>query len=186
MQQRPILVFLVLLLSAGCAEQQTIVPVKTATPVAPVVGSNGLDGNEEQAVLSYHNQVRASVGVAPLNWSAQLAQHAANWATKLAAQGCAMGHSEDSNYGENIFMRSSTQDPNHDAVVEAAKAWDSEKINYSGEALNKANWSQSGHYTQMVWRDTSELGCAKVACANDLIVVCNYNPAGNFMGKKPY
>jgi pathogenesis-related protein 1 len=183
MQQRPILVFLVLLLSAGCAEQPTVrVPVKTTTPVAPVVGSNGLDGNEEQAVLSYHNQVRASVGVAPLNWSEKLSQHAANWTTKLAAQGCAIGHSQDSNYGENIFISSS----NHDAVVEAAKAWESEKINYSGEPLNKSLWSQVGHYTQMVWRDTSELGCAKVACANDLIVVCNYNPAGNFMGKKPY
>jgi pathogenesis-related protein 1 len=185
MQHHHVLLFLVLLLSAGCAEQKTIrVPVKTATPVAPSVDYNGLDGNEEQAVLSYHNQARATVGVAPLNWSEQLAQHAANWAAKLAAQGCAMQHSQDSNYGENIFIESSTQD--HTVVVEAAKAWESEKINYSGEQLNKSVWSQAGHYTQMVWRKTTELGCAKVACANGLVVVCNYNPAGNFLGKKPY
>jgi pathogenesis-related protein 1 len=185
MQQRHVLLFLVLLLSAGCAEQQTVrVPVKTVPPVAPVVGSNGLDGNEEQAVLSYHNQVRAAVGVAPLNWSGQLAQHATTWATKLAAQGCAIQHSQDSNYGENIFIESSTQD--HTVVVEAAKAWESEKINYSGEPLNKSVRSQAGQYTQMVWRKTTELGCAKATCADGLVVVCNYNPAGNFLGKKPY
>ncbi|MFI3217899.1 MAG: CAP domain-containing protein, partial [Methylococcales bacterium] len=73
-----------------------------------------------------------------------------------------------------------------EAVIEAAKAWESEKINYSGEALNKANWSQAGHYTQMVWRDTLQLGCAKVACNSGVVVVCNYDPAGNFIGKKPY
>jgi pathogenesis-related protein 1 len=185
MRYRIILLLMCLLLSAGCVEQQNVrAPIKAPKPVTPVVGSNGLDGDEEQAVLSYHNQMRAGVGVAPLLWSKELAQHATNWATQLAAQGCAIPVSKNSNDGENIFISVSPQ--THEAVVEAAKAWESEKINYSGERLNKSLRSQVGHYTQMVWRDTVQLGCAKAACKDGLVVVCDYNPVGNFLGKKPY
>jgi pathogenesis-related protein 1 len=186
MQYRHILLCLALLLGVGCAEQQQSVKVfsKKPAPVIKPIGINGLDGDEEQAVLSYHNQVRASVNIPPLTWSAELAQYAANQAAKLATQGCALKHSKNARYGENLF--SGAVSLNHEAVVEAAKAWESEKINYSGDKLNKANRSQVGHYTQMVWRDTKQLGCAKIACADQIIVVCNYAPAGNRLGKKPY
>lgn len=181
----PILLVSIFLLSAGCANQQNAPkPTAVTAPKVVSIGTNGLDGDEEQAILSYHNEVRASVNVPPLHWSRQLAQHSADWIAKLATQGCELRHSRDSNYGENLFMGSSDQ--NHEAVIEAAKAWESEKINYSGEALSKANWSQAGHYTQMVWRTSTELGCAKMACGGNVIIACNYAPAGNFMGKKPY
>ena len=184
MQHRHVLLSFVLLLSVSCAEQQNVkVSHKPAPVVDSVVGSNGLDGNEEQAILSYHNQVRASVKVPPLSWSKELVKHATDWSAKLAAQGCAMQHSKDSRYGENIFLGSANL--NHEAVVEAAKEWESEKINYAGESLNKANWSQSGHYTQMVWRDTTQMGCAKAVCGDQIISVCNYNPPGNILGDKP-
>jgi pathogenesis-related protein 1 len=174
-----------LLLIVGCAEQQNVkVSQKPAPVVVPVVGSNGLDGNEEQAILSYHNQIRASVKIPPLIWSKELVQHATKWSARLAAQGCAMQHSKDSRYGENIFLGSANL--NHEAVVEAAKAWESEKINYSGERLSKSLWSQVGDYTQMVWRDTTQMGCAKAVCGDQIIIVCNYNPPGNILGKKPY
>lgn len=184
MQSSHVLLGLILLLSTACAEQEKPVLRKPQTAPVAIVGSNGLDGNEEQAVLSYHNEVRASVNVPPLAWSKELAQHATNWSANLAAHGCAMEHSQDSNYGENLYMGASSE--GHDAVVLAAKAWESEKINYSGEPLKKAYLSQAGHYTQMVWRTTTQLGCAKVSCGDNLIVVCNYAPAGNIMGKKPY
>ena len=189
MQQRNIpLLFLTVLLSVSCAQQSENTRVVSKTPAVVVmpVGINGLDGDEEQSVLSYHNQVRASVKVPPLSWSNELAQYAAKRAATLASQGCTLQHSKDLSYGENLFMHSSSQDDKHQAVIDAASSWESEKVNYSGETLHKANWSQAGHYTQMVWRNTSQLGCAKVACSDQLIVVCNYNPAGNKLGKKPY
>jgi len=184
MQYRSILLCITLLLGVGCAEQQSIRTVSKPVPTIKPAGINGLDGDEEQAVLSYHNQVRSNVNVPPLTWSVELAQYAANKAAKLAAQGCILQHDKNSRYGENLFIGS--KDLNHGAVTEAAKAWESERINYSGEKLNKANRSQAGHYTQMVWRNSRQLGCAKVTCGNQLIVVCNYTPAGNRLGKKPY
>jgi pathogenesis-related protein 1 len=186
MQHRHVLLLVCLLLIVSCTEQQNVrVPSHQPVPAATRnVGSNGLDGDEEQAILSYHNQVRASVGVPPLVWSKEVAQHATDWSARLATQGCTIQHSQDNGYGENIFMGTANQ--GHDAVIEAAKTWESEKVNFSGEALNKSVWSQAGHYTQMVWRDTSDLGCAKASCGDNLIVVCNYKPAGNILGEKPY
>lgn len=174
------LLALSVLLSAGCANQQRT-PV-SANP--PTLSGNGLDGDEEQAILSYHNEVRASVNVAPLSWSPELSKQAATWAATLASRGCKLQHSQDSKYGENLFMTSSNRD--HDAVIDAAKSWESEKENYTGQRLTKANVSAVGHYTQMVWSITSTLGCAKIACDNKLIVVCNYSPSGNQLGAKPY
>ena len=145
-------------------------------------GSAAVNGNEWQAILDYHNKVRADVNVKALSWSNQVAQHAQSWAKNLAANGCKMEHSNDSDYGENLFMGTL----GHYNVTDAAKSWEDEKRYYSGAALNSSNWNKTGHYTQMVWHNTTQLGCAKVACSNSLIVVCNYSPAGNYMGQKPY
>lgn len=51
-----------------------------------------------------------------------------------------------------------------------------------------------GHYTQMLWADTSEIGCAASfyttnsnnATWNHLIFVCNYGPGGNYLGVPVY
>jgi pathogenesis-related protein 1 len=75
---------------------------------------------------------------------------------------------------------------NHEAVIDAAESWGSEKDSYAGQALTKANVSAVGHYTQMVWSITSAVGCAKVECNNQLIVICHYSPIGNQLGAKPY
>jgi len=176
MRYRHFLLCLTLLVSAGCANQPAL---QIATP-----DSNGLDGDEEQAILSYHNEARAGVNVQPLHWSAELAQQAATRGATLAAKGCKLQHNKDSKYGENLFMTSSHQ--NHDAVIDAVESWGSEKKNYTGQALTKANVSAIGHYTQMVWSVSSELGCAKVSCNNQFIVICHYSPVGNQLGAKPY
>ncbi|KAM0899056.1 hypothetical protein ACQ4PT_021543 [Festuca glaucescens] len=45
-----------------------------------------------------------------------------------------------------------------------------------------------GHYTQIVWRGTTKVGCAMASCAGGkgTIAVCKYNPPGNYVGMKPY
>lgn len=169
------------LLSAGCATQQPS-KVSANPPIVSIPGINGLDGDEEQTILSYHNEARASVNVPPLNWSRTLSKHAATWAATLANKGCSLRYSQDSIYGENLFIGSSDQ-----AVIDAVESWENEKSDYSGQPLNKSVWSVAGHYTQMVWRNSTELGCAKVvACDDKLIVICNYAPSGNHIGEKPY
>lgn len=42
---------------------------------------------------------------------------------------------------------------------------------------------KTGHFTQVVWRDSTELGVGMARNRNgEVYVVCNYNPAGNFLG----
>lgn len=175
-----VLLGLTFLLNTGCADQQTVRISKNI----PIPSGNGLDGDEEQAILSYHNELRASVKAPLLEWSIDLSKNAATWAATLATQGCKLQHSKNSPYGENLFMGSS--DDKDEAVMDAVESWGSEQQDYSGEPLNKGVWSVAGNYTQMVWRNTTHLGCAKVACDDKLIVVCHYSPVGNVMGEKPY
>jgi hypothetical protein len=43
-----------------------------------------------------------------------------------------------------------------------------------------------GHYTQMVWRETREVGIGMAQSKHGLYVVARYSPAGNIVGEKPY
>jgi hypothetical protein len=52
--------------------------------------------------------------------------------------------------------------------------------------LTASNWHPASHYTQMIWRDTTALGCGEAICDKTLIVACNYDPPGNYIGRRPY
>lgn len=148
---------------------------------------SGLTGDEIDKLVREHNRLRADVGVEPVTWSADLAAYAQSWANNLAQQGCELDHRPASGqwkqiYGENLFMGTASGYRVEDAV----KSWEEEKANYRGGPLNNSNWQDAGHYTQVVWRATTQIGCAKVNCRDNLIVVCNYNPRGNTLGQKAY
>ncbi|KAF4378489.1 hypothetical protein G4B88_027549 [Cannabis sativa] len=56
----------------------------------------------------------------------------------------------------------------------------------SNTCLSENPWACL-HYTQVVWRDSTRLGCAKVHCnVEGIIVICNYDPPGNYIGQRPY
>jgi pathogenesis-related protein 1 len=162
------------------SNSQTTIPDNTS------IGSN-LTLQEVQQLLQLHNEARADVGVAPLHWSEKLAIYAQAWADHLASTNCRMEHRPHSGkwkqeHGENLFMGTA----GYYSVSDAVKAWESEKIYYGGGTLNPSNWYDSGHYTQVVWTNTKQVGCAKVECNGEMIVVCNYDPPGNVLGQKPY
>jgi len=144
--------------------------------------TDSLSENEVAQILGYHNTVRSDVNVGPLRWSDSLAKFADSWANTLAKTKCTLEHRSDSPYGENLYIGTAT----HYGVVDAGKAWENEKQHYGGSKLTESNWYDSGHYTQMVWRNTREVGCAKSICSGNMIVVCNYNPPGNYLGEMPY
>lgn len=144
--------------------------------------------SEKQEALDYHNKVRAEVKKAPLEWSPELAAFAQEWANYLAEKGCIMQHRPrdgskwTQKYGENIFWASGRTY----TLTDASKAWYSEKKFWKGGALSPKNWSKSGHYTQMIWGNSTKVGLGKAVCKNGaIIIVANYDPAGNMMGEKP-
>ena len=151
-----------------------------------IIGSN-LSFEDARQLIDLHNKVRADVDVGPVTWSKKLAIYAQQWANHLAATSCKLEHRPHSGkwkqeHGENLFMGTI----GYYRVADAVKSWESEKKYYRGQTLNSSNWYDSGHYTQIVWQDTNQIGCAKAECNGNIIVVCNYDPPGNVFGQKPY
>jgi len=148
----------------------------------PANSGSKFSADDAKTLLTLHNQARAEVGTPPLSWSSDAAAYVQNWVDQLAATSCNLQHRQPNQYGENLFMGSGGY-----GVADASKAWESEKNAYNGASLNMSNFSGVGHYTQMVWRSTAQVGCGKAMCSNGMIMIgCNYNPPGNMMGQKPY
>lgn len=175
--------------SKNLAGPQTVPSRHQGTVAAVNDGNSGPDltSVEIQQLLREHNRVRAEVGVGALVWSKGIAAYARQWAEHLAVSGCRMEHRPAQGawrgtYGENLFMGTA----GHYGVVDAVRGWESEKQFFQGGPLTLATWQPAGHYTQLVWRDTRELGCGKAQCQGRIIIVCNYDPPGNVISERPY
>lgn len=139
-----------------------------------------LSAADAEAIVREHNVSRSEVGVPQLKWSNSLAKESQAWAEALVGMNCAFEHSDTEN-GENIYYRYG-----EGPVTEAVKSWADEKSLYKGGKYTM-NSSAYGHYTQIVWRDTQEVGCGMASCPNGRqIWVCQYYPAGNWVGEFPY
>ena len=174
------------LVIAGCApqsEKPVAVPAPSERQPAIKPGSGSrMAAQDVKAITAYHNKARADVGLGPVKWSAGLAAYAQQWADHLAATTCKMAHRTEHKYGENLFQGTA----GYYTAVDAAKGWETEKKEYRGGVLTESNWHPAGHYTQMVWRESTALGCGEAVCDKTLIVACNYDPPGNTIGRKPY
>ena len=96
---------------------------------------------------------------------------------------CQLDHTVDNKYGENLFGGSGTT---YTALF-ASQDWYSEKQKYTYGILTDANWYATGHYTQMVWKNTAQVGIGQANCAGGgSVIAAEYYPPGNYMGEKPY
>ncbi|GIX76097.1 golgi-associated plant pathogenesis-related protein 1 [Caerostris extrusa] len=107
--------------------------------------------------------------------------YAREWANHLAAVD-SFKHRTERKYGENIFMKWSS-DPNHVVSGDAAvESWYSEiKDHTFGQEPRSL---KSGHFTQVIWKDSKRMGVAWAKSkTGKILVVANYEPAGNFVGR---
>ena len=130
-------------------------------------------------MLQAHNAVRSRLRLPPLAWSDQLAVAARQWAKTLLTHNEFL-HRPRSAYGENLFE----VDGAYASPAQVVSQWASEARNYD-YASNRCN-GVCGHYTQIVWRDTTEVGCGLARSARREVWVCEYNPPGNWAGRRPY
>ena len=72
--------------------------------------------------------------------------------------------------------------------TDAVGLWVNEKSNYDSNSNTCAAGNVCGHYTQVVWENSLRLGCGKVRCDNNrgTLIICNYDPPGNYVGQRPY
>jgi len=142
----------------------------------------------QQIYVSLHNQVRNSVNanLPPMTWSPTLASF-----SSLQVSSCVFGDGNGP-YGVNTFA-TALQPPTEEEVT---GGWGSEAAFYNYADNSCEAGKDCLHYTQMVWRDTVEVGCAMTRCETNspwgnrypvwYFVVCNYNPPGNVVGVRPY
>ncbi|GLT29037.1 hypothetical protein SLA2020_048520 [Shorea laevis] len=140
---------------------------------------------ESLQFLFTHNMVRAAKWELPLLWDFQLEKYARWWAGQRKAD-CKPQHSfpeDDFKLGENIYWGSGSDWKPGDAV----SAWADEEKYYDYVTNSCQEGQMCGHYTQIVWKDTRRIGCARVVCdGGDVFMTCNYDPRGNYIGERPY
>ncbi|XP_007051550.2 PREDICTED: pathogenesis-related protein 1C [Theobroma cacao] len=136
---------------------------------------------EQQQFLNAHNKVRAHVGLTPFVWDDTLASFALSWANRRIPD-CRMIHSFGP-YGENIFWGGR----DHWTAEDAVRLWVKEHRFYDRRTNACLPERLCGHYTQIVWRNSTKLGCARVKCSTGgVFIMCNYDPPGNIMDRNPF
>lgn len=194
------LILLVVFISlASC--NSSLVKENNAAPTksykAATNKTNAVNLNTSE-MLAQHNKYRQTLGIPPLRWSGTLTQYAREWAIQLQSKGCDLLHRPTSGqykqlHGENLFYAGPVKWSNGAVELQnmtpklVVDSWASEKADYSYASNRCRTGKVCGHYTQVVWKKSSEVGCASAVCANkSQVMVCNYNPPGNFNGQPPY
>ncbi|KIY71291.1 PR-1-like protein [Cylindrobasidium torrendii FP15055 ss-10] len=131
------------------------------------------------AVVRQHNEARAKYGAGKLTWSDALYADTQKWANQ-----CKFQHS-GGNYGENLAAGTGNF-----GFKNGLDSWMSEasKYDYNHPGFS----SETGHFTQVVWKNTKQVACAVGDCKAGTIfdqaskyVVCRYSPPGNYQGQFP-
>ncbi|MCP3102718.1 CAP domain-containing protein [Myxococcus sp. K15C18031901] len=145
-------------------------------------------------MVDAHNEARARAQPAPkpalpvMGWSADAARKAASWAKE-----CQFEHNPNrGDFGENLAAAT----PDMWSTAQVVKSWADESADYDFARNTCKKGKVCGHYTQVVWRNTTAVGCAAVTCKKNSpfgdefpvwqFWVCNYTPPGNFVGQRPY
>ncbi|KHO01199.1 Allergen V5/Tpx-1-related protein [Metarhizium album ARSEF 1941] len=123
------------------------------------------------AILESTNLYRQQHNAPDLTWNETLASFATG---HLERSDCEFKHSGGP-YGENLALGF----PNVTASVEA---WGNERDKFDWE--NFRFQFETGHFTQLVWKTTTSVGCDRRVCAKSgWYLACEYWPRGNVQGQ---
>ncbi|EPS39895.1 hypothetical protein H072_6286 [Dactylellina haptotyla CBS 200.50] len=136
-------------------------------------GSFLSESEYKDKLLAVHNKVREAHGVPALKWSSDLVSYG-----QRNTPTCQFGHTPSlgrDRVGENILMGGGAIDQM------AMQMWYTNELkqyNFGRQGFSMA----TGHMTQMVWKSTTEVGCAVKKCGSSSYVKCNYRTPGNMQG----
>ncbi|TVU28857.1 hypothetical protein EJB05_20393, partial [Eragrostis curvula] len=152
----------------------------SCSPGSLAVSRRLLQTTPAQDFAVEHAHIRACHFQRPLKYTQELADKAEQWASQFKGN-CAAASPAP---GVNVFVGNpgATWLPS-DAVA----AWAAEKDNYNYDSNSCAEGKECGHYKQVVWQGTKEVGCAVLDCDNGAtLMTCHYEPQGDIEGQKPF
>lgn len=199
--------------SQDVQNEQQSQPSSTASQSSDATSSSAtkaISSDYTQGILDAHNNHRLNHSAPGLTWSPELASIA-----QQIGQSCVYAHETKTGGGgygkqrrtltsltrEHALMYPSGQNigagaPPNEIPAMITNAMYNDEIGlypgYGGEP-DMSNFHKWGHFSQIVWKNTQEVGCATVYCPGGLantgsnvspyFTVCNYKPAGNFAGQ---
>ncbi|KAJ8931022.1 hypothetical protein NQ314_016115 [Rhamnusium bicolor] len=130
--------------------------------------------------LQAHNEYRKKHGVPPLKLNREMCRISQEWANHLIRKNM-LQHSNNREYGENLFC---VQSSNPNFTISGKEAVDNwyEEIKCHKFGVEPSSLA-SGHFSQVVWKESQELGVAFAKTGGKIVVVANYSPAGNIIGQ---
>ncbi|KAK6349557.1 hypothetical protein TWF696_005841 [Orbilia brochopaga] len=146
-----------------------------AAPNPTPTAFTSAEGKFSRDMIKITNDLRAIHGAPPLVWNKVLATYAARQAKR-----CKFEHSHGP-YGENLAGGGPMNNPvwYQWLLYSEVKNYDWSKPGFSGA---------TGHFTQLVWKGSKQMGCAWVAGCSNLAyqVWCEFTPAGNVSPNSNY
>ena len=189
-------IFLVAAISCASQLPDLRPPIEVNTVVPPSDISS-----DAQQMLATHNQIRRQLSLPDLRWSNQMEVYATEWALFLSNEAnCDLFYRgstglplHKNGIGENLYKHAATTRVDGDRSVDNIDArdvvleWARESVDYDYGSNECGLGKSCDHYTQLVWRDSSVVGCGAASCpGKEQIWVCNYDPPGNFSKQRPY
>jgi pathogenesis-related protein 1 len=182
------------MLSTLCISVLAEAPLSNAE-VAEILGAH--NAVRERVARAESQRLGGTVRIPDLLWDSTLATLAQAWANSLIKRNPPTGEHrkqqelQQLDLGENWYLawwEGSPPDLSAKAVVES---WAEEEKWYNYDDDICVPGKECLHYTQLVWSNTERLGAGRaVRTTNDgrtyVIWVCNYAPAGNIQGQRPY
>jgi hypothetical protein len=155
-----------------------------------ILGTTDLTSNRSARLLAAQNRERDAAGLPLLKWDDRLARSSLAWAEHLKR------------IGTLVHYESDPKDPD----PEGENLWAGTRGYYSPEAMvglwiaEKKHFKQGtfprnsktgrvddvAHYTQVMWRSTSHVGCAVTQNRKEEFLVCRYSEGGNVIGEQPF
>ncbi|KAL5107340.1 Peptidase inhibitor R3HDML [Taenia crassiceps] len=160
------------------------------------VSARALSKEDRRSILEFHTAVREQVrprasNMMLMRYSNKLEGLAERWARQ-----CKYSHTDPREYSEykGIGQNIAASGGVIPTVRWLANMWRAQAKHYTYSNNSCIPLKICQHYMQMVWAGSAQLGCAVNRCDSMkprwpppvYYLVCQYSPAGNFKGRKPY
>lgn len=185
------------------SRQHTMCQFQGVGPACGQPKDRGLSAAEKKEVLDYHNRLRSRVAIGSTGQPPASDMQELQWDEELAsvaqrhADQCKFSHDcpdcrrvSRFKVGQNLYQSFNTREGVKD-WRKAIDSWYNEIDIFPVSSVSRYSFShKTGHYSQMMWAQTSRVGCGVIQYRkgrfNARLYACNYGETGNILRRPVY